>query len=38
MWLGEGYSPEVKTEKSENAKICLNFKFFLGGGVFSSQN
>ena len=28
-----GYSPQVKTEKSSNAKICLNFNFRGGGGI-----
>ena len=34
---GRGYSGQVKTEKSQSAKICLNFNW--GEGVFwESQN
>ena len=29
FWGGGGYS---ETEKSQSAKICLNFNFFWGGG------
>ena len=35
---GGGYSPQVKSEKSWNAKICLNFNFFWGGGILGTKS
>ena len=34
---GRGYSEQDKTEKSQSAKICLNFNFQGGGGILGKS-